>query len=235
LSRSGSKPDSNHLLADLPRAERERFIGACEPVELTSASVLAEPRKPVLHAWFPTGSIIVRTVPMDSRNSLEVGLIGNEGMLGVSLVLGVEVASFHAVVQGPGPALRMGVASLRRELEHCPALTRRLQSYLHVILGQIAQTAACTRFHVIEARLARWLLMTRDRAHSSDFRITHEFLAHVLGVRRVGVTRAATSLQDKALIGYSRGNISILDHHGLEAASCQCYATDKATYARMLA
>ncbi len=234
MSRPSSQPDANHLLAALPHAERERVIGACEPVELAFASVLAEPQKPIRDAWFPTGSIVVLTVPMDSRNSLEVGLVGNEGMLGVSLVLGVEVASFHAMVQGPGPALRVGVASLRRELEHCPALTHRLQCYLHVTLGQIAQTAACTRFHVIEARLARWLLMTRDRTHSSDFRITHDFLAHVLGVRRVGVTRAATSLQDQALIRYSRGNISIVDHQGLEAASCQCYATDKATYARML-
>ena len=161
-------------------------------------------------------------------------MVGSEGMFGVSLMLGVDVSPLHALVQGAGQALRMNATRFRRQLASSLALRQGLNRYIYVLISQLAQTAACTRFHVVEARLARWLLMTRDRAGSDEFYLTQEFLSHMLGVRRVGVTKAASSLQKHKLISYSRGVISILDRNGLEAAACGCYLADKKTYDKIM-
>lgn len=225
-------PVENRLLAGLPALDRERILAGCEVVELRLGEVLAEPGEVIREVYFPTRAIISLTTRIDGRSSLEVGVIGDEGMLGTALVLGVDSSPMHAVVQGAGPALRMAATAFRAELERSPALLDRLRRYIQVVIRQLAQTAACNRFHVVEARLARWLMMTRDRAHSDSFHVTHEFLAFLLGVRRVGVTKAATALQKRHLIHYQRGELTIIDPAGLESAACDCYAADKASYAR---
>lgn len=223
-------PGTNRLLASLPRKDRQQFLAGCEPVELVFEEILADPGEQIRHVLFPTVGFISLTTTVDEHATLEVGLVGDEGMLGIPLILGVAVWPLHALVQGAGSALRMDAAQFRRELDRSVALQRSLKRYLYVLMSQLCQTAACTRFHVVEARLARWLLMTQDRAHSNRFHVTHEFLAYMLGVRRVGITKAATSLQKDGLITYTRGDITVLDHDGLVAAACNCYHADKATY-----
>lgn len=227
-------PAENRLLAALPRKDRQHLLSGCEQVELAFGNVLCEPGETIRHVYFPTDSFIALATPIDGHSSIEVAMIGSEGMYGVPLMLGVDISPLHAVVQGSGPAWRMDADRFHSTLEHSVALQQELNRYIYVLISQLAQTTACTRFHVVEERLARWLLMIRDRAHSEEFHITHELLAQVLGVRRVGVTKAACSLQKKKLISYSRGNVKIHDIGGLEAASCSCYQADKETYSRIL-
>jgi CRP-like cAMP-binding protein len=210
------------------------MLAACETVELAFGDVLYALGERISHVYFPSTAFISLTMPVDTSASLEVGLIGNEGMFGIPVVLGVGMSPVRAVVQGAGKALRMDAARFCRELARSKALQHAIDRYVFVRMNQLAQTAACTRFHVVEARLARWLLMTQDRAHADTFHITQQYMAFMLGVRRVGVTKAASSLQKKHLIQYSRGNIIVLDRRGLKAASCGCYQADRESYDAIL-
>ncbi len=214
---------ANTLLAALPRKSYLRLLPNLVPVELGFGEVLYEPGKPIRDVYFPGQSLVSLLTLVEGHLALEVGLVGREGMVGVPLALGIDASPVRALVQGAGPALRMNAAGFRRELSRSPPLQRELYRYVHTLMAQISQTAGCNRFHVVQARLARWLLMTRDRVRSGEFRMTHEFLSHMLGVRRVGVTEAASVLQRQKLIEYSRGNIRILDHRGLQMAACACY------------
>lgn len=224
----------NLLVAALPAAERRDLLARSEKIELVAGDTLTESGARIQHVFFPTSGFISLITPIDRSAQLEVGLLGNEGMLGVSLILGVGTSPVRALVQGSGSAWRIDVAAFRDALEHSPTLARGLCRYLYVLVNLLAQTAACGRFHRVEERVARWLLMTRDRAHSPRFHITHELLAQMLGVRREGVTQAATALRKRNLIHYSRGDLEILDVQRLEAVACGCYASAKKTYARVL-
>jgi len=213
----------NSLLAALPRKSYLRLAPGLAPVELVFGEVLYEAGDPIRDVYFPTQSLVSLLTVVEGHLALEVGMVGREGMVGVPLVLGADVSPVRALVQGAGPALKMDAQRFRNELNASPPLQREVQRYIYAMMVQISQTAGCNRFHVVEARLARWLLMTRDRMRSGHFRMTHEFLSHMLGVRRVGVTEAASALQRRKLIEYSRGSITILDDRGLEAACCSCY------------
>lgn len=231
---ASSLPIVNRLIASLPRKDRVRLLAASEPVALSFGDRLCEPGDTFSHVHFPLTGFISLVAEVDQHAPLEMGLIGNEGMLGASLVLDVDAVPLGAVVQGSGSALRLGVTRFRRELRQCPDLQRVLKQYLYVLMSQLSQTAACNRFHSVEARLARWLLMTHDRAPADNFHLTHKFLSDMLGVRRSGITIAAGALQHQQLIRYARGDIEILDRAGLEAQACRCYATSSADYERVL-
>lgn len=215
---------SNDLLAGLPRQIVRDLAPQLVPVTLQFGEVLHREGQPMRHVFFP-GSCLVSllAVLQDDQLALEVALVGHDGVVGVALALGAQLSPVRALVQGAGVAMRMSAKHFLAALDAHLPLQRAIHGYAGALMGQVAQTAACNRYHLLEPRLARWLLMTRDRLGSPDFRMTQEFLSTMLGVRRVGVSSAAASFQRQRLIEYTRGHITILDHGGLEAASCTCY------------
>ncbi|MET3131578.1 CRP-like cAMP-binding protein [Oxalobacteraceae bacterium GrIS 1.11] len=227
LGRAGGAPAAavmpNRLLASLPEEDLTHLAPLLSNVTVEMGQVLYEPGQAISYIYFPVDSLISLLAVAEGRMTLEVGSVGREGMLGSSVALGHHVAQVRAVVQRAGRVSRMASADFCAEFSHTESLQRLLYRYTDTLLAQAIQIAVCSRFHVLEARLARSLLVTRDRLQSESFHLTHEFLAHALGVRRVGVTKAASALQQKKLITYSRGNIEILDSAGLEAVSCRCY------------
>ena len=228
---TGVQSTGNRVLAGIPSKDYGR-LDQLEPVSLEFGQVLYEAGGKIRHVYFPVDCLISLLTAVDKRRTLEVGMVGNEGMTGMPFILGMGVSGVRALVQGAGAALRMSAAPFRIEFDRNQPLRQALFRYTYALMAQISQTAACNRFHDAEARLARWLLMTRERVESDKFPLTHEFLAHMLGVRRVGVTEAAGALKRRGLIDYRRGTIQILDAKGLKASSCSCYQIVKAVYQR---
>jgi CRP-like cAMP-binding protein len=214
---------ANRVLASIPPKEYQRLQAQLEPVALKFGQILYRPGKPIRHVYFPLDCLISLLTAVDKRRELEVGMVGNEGMAGMPFILGMGVSGVRALVQGGGMALRMASGPFRVEFGRNLPLQQALYRYTYALMAQISQTAACNRFHDASPRLARWLLMTRDRVGSDDFPLTHEFLAHMLGMRREGVTEAASALKRRKLINYSRGKIQILGLKGLKDSACPCY------------
>lgn len=217
----------NLLIAQLPQAEREHLLDLCEHFDLVLSAELSERGQPLSHAYFPRDGFLSLVIDVDNYPALEVGMVGREGMLGSELVLGLAKTPWRAVVQGAGRSWRLPATTLRKAITTLPVLRSVLEASLLVRLHQQALAAACERFHLIGPRLARWLLMSQDRAQSDHFYVTQEFIALMLGVRRVGVTEAAGDLQRAGLIEYQRGEMRVLNRAGLLSESCSCYAIDR--------
>ena len=211
---------ANSLLAALPPAEYQRLLAGLEPVTLKFGEVLQEPGVPIRYVYFPVDCAISLVTTIEGP---EVGLVGYEGAVGISLALGVDVSSVRALVQATGTAMRMTAAHFDKTFHQCPALQRELYRYADAKLALARQTVTCNCFHAVEARLARWLLMTSDRVLSEEFFLTQAFLAEMLGVRRATVNEAVDPLRRRKLIANTRGKVRILDRKGLEAAACRCY------------
>jgi CRP-like cAMP-binding protein len=226
------QPVGNRVLAGISSKDYGS-LDQLEPVLLRFGQILYEAGGRIRHVYFPIDCLVSLLTAVDKRRTLEVGMVGNEGMTGMPFILGMGVSGVRALVQGGGHALRMPAAPFRIEFDRNEPLRQALFRYTYALMAQISQTAACNRFHEAEARLARWLLMTRERVGSDEFRLTHEFLAHMLGLRREGVTEAATALKRRGLIDYRRGKIQILDAKGLKASACSCYQAIRTVYERI--
>ena len=229
-----AKP-ANRLLAALPAEEYKRLLPKLEEISLVYAETIYEPGDIIRHVYFPNSGVVSLLMRVAEGEVLEVGVVGNEGLVGLPVFLGVETSSNRVIVQGDGTASRIKTQDF---LKVCGgrggSLPKLLQRYTHALLMQVSQTAVCTRFHLIEARLICLLLIMHDRMKTDKFRITQEILSTMLGVRREAVNKSATNLQQNNLISYSRGNISILNRAGLEAAACRCYFAVKEEYKKLL-
>jgi len=223
-------PSHNRMIERLPHRDRRHLIAQCEEVFLSRATSLWDAGAPVPHVHFPVDCNIALLAHMQGHPPLEIAMVGREGLVGAHVMLGAVSAPWEAKVLGEGMAWRIGARAFREEIVRSAALDIGLRRYLHVLMTQLSTAASCARFHTIAPRLARWLLMCQDRAPSAQLTATHEWAAAMLGVRRVGVTAAAGSLQRQGLIAYHRGELTILDRTGLEAAACSCYATDRKGY-----
>jgi CRP-like cAMP-binding protein len=222
------------LIDALPRRARNRLLSICEPVALVSGHLLSESDSLTRHVYFPTGSILSLMTSSKDSPMLEVGMVGSEGMLGLQIVLAVGSVPLQATVRGTGTAWRVATEPFNRELAGSRALQQSLNCYLQVTLLQFTSEARCVRFHQIDQRLARWLLMTHDRTHADSFNVTQATIAHLMGVRRVGIAKAAGAFQRKGMISYARGVLTIVKRKALESQSCSCYETAQNTYARFM-
>lgn len=223
LSTKRSVPVENQLLAALPQKEYQQLRPHLKEVPLIFEDILYQPDSTISDVYFPASGIVSLLAGAKERTTIEVGMVGREGMVGLPVFMGVKTSRNLAVVQGPGFAMSMSATVLRRQCNDGGSLPRILQRYTHSVMTQISQSAVCNQFHAVEARLARWLLMTHDRADRDEFVITQEFLSNMLGIRREGVSKAAGRLQRTKVISYSRGHVEILNRGALEAVSCSCY------------
>jgi CRP-like cAMP-binding protein len=227
-------PTLNRILNALSRPEYEQLAPYLEPVTLWKGEVLCHPDQPLTHVYFPNRGTVSLVSVFEGGGQVEVGMVGNEGMFGVCAFLGEVTTPLLAQVQLAGEGLRMRADVLKREFRKGGQLQDLLLRYTQAFITQISQTAACNGAHRVEGRLARWLLMCQDRAHSADLELTHEFIATMLGIRRAGVTEAAGALRQAGLIGYERGRVSVIDRAGLEAASCECYQMVRKEFDRLV-
>jgi CRP-like cAMP-binding protein len=223
----------NWLLDALPSEDYDRLLSDLEPVTLALGSVVYESGGQMEHVYFPTTSHVSLLYTMLDGATAEMGLVGNEGVVGIALFMGGDTTPNQAVVQGGGKALRMKAKAMQNEFRRGGEFQLLLLRYTQALITQISQTAVCNRLHSVEQRLCRWLLMTRDRVQTDKLEMTQEFISHMLGVRREGVTHAASRLQDAGFIRYVRGHIEILDRHGLEAHVCECYGVVRAENDRL--
>ncbi len=226
--------DTNRLLDSLPAKEREQFVADCDIVEVEFGQILAEPGEQFQHVYFPLDCLISLLARLENNARVKVSMAGNEGMLGISLILGGQKSPLQAQVLGAGTALHMPSDKFLSHLERTPALDQMIKRYINGLFNQISHSAACNYYHAVEGRLARWLLMTHDRTRGDQLRLTQGFLASMLGVRRSSVTVAARALKKRGLIDYYRGKIVVEDRPGLEEASCRCYVADQEIYSQMV-
>ena len=227
-------PRKNHLLAALPDAEWQRWLPQLEWVEMPLGQVLYESGATLSHVYFPTTSIVSLLYVMENGSSAEIAVVGNEGLVGVSLFMGGESTPSRAVVQSGGQGFRLAAQTMKDEFNRAGPVMHVLLRYTQALITQMAQTAVCNRHHSLDQQLCRWLLLSLDRLQGSELVMTQELIANMLGVRREGVTEAALQLQAAGLIRYARGRIAVLSRKGLEQRSCECYAVVKKEYDRLL-